>query len=323
MSKKRGRRKDKSGFEQQKKGSGSHLRTYSFVITFALITVVIVSSWLGSIPQVEHIPPDFKFNSQPWMSIVPRGIHYVGYTDFRKITTISQNATFFGQVGLVNLYQLNYSILPEAVAYEVDIQLLDVNTAVTVLKLQQSTQNDLAGMVSRATKAPSWTYAQFVIHGLLMRTPDQQRLVLGYISVTNDYVVISLDEKTGRQQVETILGQMAYTVPSLFDNLTVQRAVYATGGADGSYAALFVGMFSSQLTGSEMIVKSVMSGSGGANTIVVTRSVLFPSQDLASAQYEQAHTVYRDANSYRILDSWLVITYQYTTVRLRSEITGI
>jgi hypothetical protein len=321
MGREEARSKDQSRHHKKLKSEGAkRLRTYSFIITSALIIILITASYIGSLPKVEHIPPDFKFSPQPWMSVVPSRIHYVGYIDFERAYAFSQNSSFFGSGGLVQLYQLNYTIYPQSVVYELDIQLLDVNTAVTVVKLQDDAQREFESGFAKAVKVPSWNYGQYIIRGLLMRTPDQQRPVLGYVSMANGYLVLSLDEKSGKQQVQRILDQMSYNAPSLFDNSTVRRGIYASGITDGSYAGLFLGMFGSQLSGSEMIVKSV---TGGENTIVVTRSVLFPNEDLALNQYDEAHRVYRDALSYTILDSWLVITYQYTTNKLRSELTGI
>jgi len=135
--------------------------------------------------------------------------------------------------------------------------------------------------------------------------------------------VISVDAQTGKDEVKTVLTQIAYDMPSLFDNSTIQKAVYASGITTGPYIALFLGMFSSQLDGSEMIVKSISSGSGPSNTISVTESVLFRDQNTALSRYGEAERIYRDAFSYAVLDSWLVMTYQYSTDQLRTEIRGI
>jgi hypothetical protein len=69
-----------------------------------------------------------------------------------------------------------------------------------------------------------------------------------------------------------------------------------------------------------MIVKSVIQSSNG---ISVTRSVLFTSSDLAMSEIDHAHNVYRNADSYRILDDWLVVSYSYSIDKLRGELTGI
>ncbi len=120
--------------------------------------------------------------------------------------------------------------------------------------------------------------------------------------------------------METILDQYTSQAPTLFDNSDVRRGVYASGAASGPYIGLFVGTFSSQFNNTRMIIKSVIPNGNG---ITVTRSVLFSSSDSAMSEFGHAHNVYRDADSYRILDQWLVISYYYTTDKLRGEITGI
>jgi len=313
----------KSRLGSERKDGSQRLRTFSFVATLGIIAIIIGASYIGSQPKVEHIASDFKFTRQPWMSVVPNGIHFVGYVDFQRVYAASGNATFFGQAGLIDFSQLNYSILPEDVLYEIDIQLLDTNTAVTVLRLQQDMQNKLGLLFAEATKAPSWNFGSYLVRQLLVHTPDQEKPLFGYLSIANDYVLVSTDQQTGLQQVQTVLGQMTYGTPSFFDNLTVQRAAYAAGYTGEPLLGLFLGTFSSQLQGSEMIVKSVTSGSAATDMILVTRSVLFPNQDAALSQYGEAHRIYSGASGYRIIDSFLVITYQYSTAKLRSEITGI
>lgn len=315
----RSRNRFRGGKKPKSKGS-QHLRTYSFIITLALLALIVAASSIESRPKVERIPPNFMFSPQPWMVFVPARLHYVGYINFEKAYAIYKDVGLFGTANLVQLYQLNFTISPQDVIYEVDVQLLDTNTAVTLLRLHDFTLNILESKLANSLNLPSWSYGRYLIHGLLMRTPDQQKLTLGFLSLVDGNLLLSLDETAGKQEVQTILDQISSCAPSLFSNSTVQRAVFASGVTDLSYVGLFIGLFPSQLQGSVMIVKSIIPSE---NTILVTRSVLFPSQDAAQNQYGEARRVYSNARSYRILDSWLVISYQYTTDKLKGELTGI
>lgn len=96
--------------------------------------------------------------------------------------------------------------------------------------------------------------------------------------------------------------------------------MYATGVTDQSYVALFVGRFPTQLNDTVMATKSII---GNGDSIQVSRALLFPSSDVALQRLAQARQVYRNADSYRILDSWLVVTYTYPPARIQSEIVGI
>jgi hypothetical protein len=143
---------------------------------------------------------------------------------------------------------------------------------------------------------------------------------LGYLAIVNGNVVLSTDKTSALQNVEAILDQVSSGRPSLFDDATVRRGIYATGVTDQNCVAVFVGRFPTQLNDTEMATKSVIGTSG---SIQVSRAFLFPSSGVALQRWSQAHTVYRDADTYSILDSWLVVTYVYPLSRLPVEIVGI
>ena len=142
----------------------------------------------------------------------------------------------------------------------------------------------------------------------------------GYMCIVNNRILFSNDKTASLRNVEAILDQITSTSPSLFDDPTVRRAVYATGVTDQDYVGLFVGLFPTQMNDTKMAAKSVI-GVGGS--LSVSRAFLFPSSDIALDRLDQAHQLYRNADSYRILDPWLVITYNYPVTRLGTELIGI
>lgn len=311
-------RKQKEGKQRQ----NEKLRTYSFFATLVIIAIVIGATYISSLPQVEHIPETFDFKSQPWMRYVPNPVEYVLYVNFDSAYALSGSPQLFGSEPLLQLYQLNFSIHPWDVVFEVDIQLPspEYGGTVSVLKLHDLRMIALQTELERVTSALHFPYQGFTIHGLLMKKASDQKLLQGFISLASGYAVLSNDQAKGREEVQRVLDQFAFSVPSLFDDVTVQRGVYAAGIAHRQYVGLYVGMFQTQLNYSRMIVKSVIQDGTG---ILVTRSVLFPSNDVAFNQFGEAHRIYRDAASYRILDSWLVVAYRYPAEKLRGELSGI
>jgi len=165
-------------------------------------------------------------------------------------------------------------------------------------------------------------YDGYPMYSLLLvdTTSSQPKLITAYTAIIRDGLVISIDQNYGKYGVETILDQYTSGAPTLFDNSDVRRGIYTSGATAGPYIGLFVGTFSSQFNNTRMIVKSVIPNGNG---ISVTRSVLFPSSDVAMSEFGHAHNVYRNADSYRVLDQWLVISYNYPIDELRGEITGI
>jgi hypothetical protein len=193
---------------------------------------------------------------------------------------------------------------------------------VSIIQLRNDTMRIFTSELAKA-RIPSSAYDGYPVYSLLVVNPvasQQQKLLFGYVAVVEDGFVISIDPNNGKSGVETILDQYASNAPNLFANTDVRRGVYAGDAADVSYIGLFVGTFSSQFNNTRMIVKSIVQNGDG---ISVTRSILFPTSDLAMSEFGHAHNVYRVANSYIVLDQWLVISYSYTFDKLRGELTGI
>ncbi len=310
---------------ESKKADPRRLRTYSFLATFAVIIIIIGASYYQTLPTVEHIPDTFVFNSQEWMPYVPADAEFVGYINYRLAYSVTGNSSLFGERALIQLPQLGFSIIPLDLTYEVAIQLPEpkYSGSAILLQVSGSKQTTLSQELAAAnlTKVPTpLIYDGFAVYALLLQEIGDQSANLGYLAVVNHHIILSNDKTTGLQNVQAILDQISSSGRSLFDDVTVRRSVYATGVTDQSYVALFVGRFPTQLNDTVMATKSIV-GNGGS--IQVSRALLFSSSDIALQRLDQAHKVYRNADSYRILDSWLVVTYNYPPTKMQSEIVGI
>jgi len=308
-----------------RKNSSHSLRTYSFLLTLALIAIIIGWSYYASLPKIEHIPSNFQFPYASWMTFIPQTAEYVAFVDYQQAYSTSKNTFLFGTSPLFQFYQLPVSIPPQSVIYDIDIQIPQpVSTGavtVSVINLRNDTLQIFKSELAKAN-LPKTEYDGYSVYNLLTvdQTSSALKLINAFTAIIDNGVILSIDQTNGKYGVETILDQYTSQAPTLFDNPDVRRGVYASGATTGPFIGLFVGTFSSQFNNTRMIVKSVIQNSNG---ISVTRSVLFPSSDLAMSEFGHAHNVYRDANSYRILDQWLVISYDYSIDKLRGEITGI
>ncbi len=299
----------------------SRFRTYSFVATAVIILVIIVASYAASLPRVEPIPKSFVFKPQPWMSFVPSRTRYVSYINYERAYAAAENRDVFGLQAIVFFGQLNFSIFPREVIYEIDVQLPESegSPTITILNLENQQLIRLTESLRSANKTSTSTHGSYTIHAVVMRIANAKKLDLGYLTFTKDHVLLSSDRQA-QQGVEKILDQYDSRSSNLFDDPSVRRAIYASGITDDAYVALFVGMFSTQMADSQIIAKSILQEGSG---IVVTRSILFPTEEVALNRFAEAHRVYRDAASYRILDSYLVIMYRYQIDRLKGELSGI
>ena len=259
------------------------------------------------------------------MTFVPQTAQYVAYVDYQEAYSASGNSSIFGMLPIFQFYQLQLEIPPQSILYDLDVQLLQSSpnsvVTVSVVKLRNDTMRILLNAIARTNLAKS-EYDGYPVYTLLMisAVSSQQKLINAYMAVAESVLILSIDPNLGRAGVETMLDQYTTTAPSLFDNYDVRRGIYASGATDTPYIGLFVGTFSSQFNNTRMIVKSVIAE---GSRISVTRSVLFPTSDFAMSEFDHAHNVYRDADSYRVLDQWLVISYDYAYDKLRGELTGI
>jgi hypothetical protein len=310
---------------QAKKRNPSRLRTYTFLITTVVILVIVIASWYQTLPRVDHIPDAFEFKPYDWMTFVPNDAQYVAYVNYGQAYAITHNASLYGTKYLFELPQLGFQILPMDILYEVEIELppSQYSGSATVLKFTPQKQTELINdleSVKPATVNPPVNYDGYKVYELLMRKFGDQIANQGFLSIVNQQLIFSNDKSSARQNVQAILDEISFNAAGLFDDVTVRQAVFATGVTDQEYVGLYVAKFATQLNDTKMIVKSVI---GNGDSISVARALLFPSSDVAVARLAQAHQVYRNAASYRILDSWLVVTYNYPLYRLQSELIGV
>ena len=311
--------------EGTQKKDPSRYRTYSFLATLGIIVIIIGVSYYQTLPSVGHIPDSFTFNSQEWMPYVPAATEFVGYVNYEQAYLITGNSSLFGTNIVVSIPQLGFNILPFDLVYEVAIQLPEPQYSGSALVLEISpwklaSLRQLLASANQTKIQPPVTYDGYVIYVLLMRELGDKSIGTGYLAILNNHVIFSTDKTSGLQDVEAVLDQVRSNRPSLFDDVTVRRGIYATGLTDQNCVALFIGRFATQLNDSEMAAKSVI-GMGGS--IQVSRAILFPSSDVALQRWDQAHTTYKDATAYNILDSWLVVTYDYPLSRLPVEVVGL
>ncbi|MGA3298429.1 MAG: hypothetical protein ABSD41_13385, partial [Candidatus Bathyarchaeia archaeon] len=72
------------------------LRTYSFLVTLALLALIVGGSYYSTLPTVEHIPVNFQFQSSGWMAFVPQTSQYVSFIDYHEAYMVSGNPLLFG-----------------------------------------------------------------------------------------------------------------------------------------------------------------------------------------------------------------------------------
>jgi len=301
----------------------SRMRSYSFIVTIMIIALFSLAFYASSQQTTNHIPTTLEFNPQPWMTFVPNQVQYVGYVNYHQAYAISGNLSLFGSKGMLQVPQLNLTIFPSDVMYELDIELVPprFNGTVSILSLSQERLDAISNTlqyVNTTTIRTPISYDGDSIYTLLIRKFGESKIALAYLAVVDDKVILSYDQATGLQNVETILDQVSSNESNLFDNATIRDAIFVTDSSLNCIA-FFVGMFPTQFAASNLIAKSVTYG---VSSLIVTRAFLFPNPDLATNNLSEAEQIYSGA-SCTTADSWLTITQTYSIARLPTELSGI
>jgi hypothetical protein len=259
------------------------------------------------------------------MAYVPPSAEYVGYVNYDQAYSVTGNSSLFGLRPLIEFTQLGFVVIPLDVVYEVAIQLPESQYSGSAIVVELTANKhaalsrDLAA-INGTRLRPPLSYDGYAVYDLLMQEVGGNTTIPGYVALVGHYMIFSNDKTSGLLNVQAILDQVTVGKRSFFDDENVKRSVFATGLTDQNYVALFVGRFATELNDTEMATKSII-GNGGS--IQVTRAFLFPSSDIALSRWAEAHKVYRDAASYQILDSWLVVTYDYPIAEIQAEMIGI
>jgi hypothetical protein len=106
----------------------------------------------------------------------------------------------------------------------------------------------------------------------------------------------------------------------LFSSDSARAALYASGGASGSYLAFFAAPFPTQIEGASMLTKTVSSASG----MVMSQIALsFDSQDKAKSEYQAVKNLYTGGSDYWILGQFVVAKFSYQMSDLSQQVRGL
>jgi hypothetical protein len=216
-------------------------------------------------------------------------------------------------------------VLPFDISNEIEIELPQppYSGSVAVIQLTTAKESNLVQDLtssSHSNMAAPFVYLGHTVYSLYVRRLGDTAPTAGYMSIVNNRIIFSNDKSAALRNVQAVVQQITSSTPSLFDDPTVRRSIYATGITDQDYIGLFVGLFPTQMNDTKMVTKSIL---GESDSLTVSRAFLFPSSDIALDRITQAQKLYRNADSYRILDPWLVVTYNYPLTRLGTELIGI
>jgi len=302
------------------------LGLYSMLATVALLGGVI---WLGSYyslqPRVEALPSTIPFSREEWMDFVPDSAQFVAYVNYQAAYEATGNYTLFGTNPLIEIYSPPVGIYPNSVEYEVAINLAGQGgdqglPSVSVLKLELNEAHSLDSALGSSSSLHRTPHGKHEIYALLIRRKElQTQLVSASVAVRGQHLLFAQGPGSG-VWIGQLLDTADYGQNHLFSQSSAQTALYASGGSQNEYLALFVTTFPTQVEGAKIAVKTVSTMSG----VVSSRFAFsFDSQDQARAHYEKIRGLYTGGSDYWILGSYVVVTFRSEMAGLSDQIRGL
>jgi len=296
------------------------------LFTVGLLAVILIGAYLTLQPRVEALPPTIPFHSEDWMSYVPSSAEFVAYVNYDACFEASGNYSLFGRDPLLEIYSPPFVVYPKSIEYEIAINLpasagsKELSPTVNVVKIEPEELKSLEDALESATVVRRMTYGSYTIFDLLVRHKEREtQLVSASLTVADGHILLA--EGTGTKSLLTEILDTANHEPSqFFSQASARTALYAAGGTNNEYLALFIATFPTQVQGASIAMKTVRTTS---NSVTSQIAFSFGSQDKAKNQYQAVKSLYTGGSDYWILDDYVVVTFHYDMSKLGEQIRGL
>jgi hypothetical protein len=297
------------------------------LVTIGLLAVISIGAYLAVQPRVDSLPPTVPFRLASWMKYVPISAQFVSYVDYSTCFEASGNYSLFGTDPLLEIYSPPFVVYPKSIEYEVAINLPapagsgeQVSPTVIVAKIDPQEFADLEQALRLATSLRRTTYGSYALYDLLIRHRERPtQLAAASLVITDEHIVLA--EGTGTRTLLTeVLDAVDYESKQFFSQTSARTALFAAGGADGGYVALFSATFTTQIEGASMLMKTVKVRSDSVTSQI---SFSLDSQDKAKSQYQTVKNLYTGGSDYWILGNYVVATFHYDISKLGEQVRGL
>jgi len=294
--------------------------------TVALLAAIIwVAPYLSLQPRVETLPDTLAFSQEDWMSFIPDSAQFVSYLNYREAFESTGNYSLFGTGPLLEIYAPPFVLYPTSVEYELSIGLpsegsKEGSPAITVLKIDSQELMSLDQALQSSTQVRRTQHNGHTIFSLLiLRRELKTQLLLGNIAIEGAHLILT--QTPGNvYSVMKILDTVGYTPSQFFSQQSARSALYASGGTNGPYLALFIATFPTQIEGAKVAMKTVRTTS---QTVTSQIAFSFDSQDQARTQYGNVKKLYTGGKDYWILGPFDVVAFEYDISELGDQVRGL
>ncbi len=305
--------------KNERSGKRSRVIIYSFLVTISVLTLsTYVLLNLNPGPSVEQLPTSARFLRQGWMSYVPANADFISVVNLARVLDAYPylsgvlNGTVLDLVRQrILISARNISLLATASVPSSP----DQSATINIILPTQQTYSILQSIINKTSPAPTVRNNHLIYQVVNRLTTGTQQLKVGYLTLDNGSIIYSED---GIKWVENSLDLADTGSPDLFDDVGL-RTSFVVSNSPGALG-LFVAKFATNVMASKSTVKTI-SGSGGMLTV---RTVLmFDNVDVALANYDAVKRAYPGAESYRVLQSFVLLVKSAPASSLPSELRGL
>jgi hypothetical protein len=296
------------------------------LLTVVLLAAIIwVVPYLTFQPRTEALPASIPFSQQAWMRFIPDTAEFISYVDYRLAYDATGNYSLFGTGPAVEVYSPAFTISPHSVEYELSIALAgkdpkETVPTVTVVKIEPTELSHLEEALRNSTILHKTTHGNHIIFSPLVRHRElKTQLVTANLAVAYEHLLMT--EGTGSMNSLTqVLDTADYRLDEFFSQQAARTALYASGGADSNYVALFIATFPTQIEGAKIAMKTVKTAS---ETVTSQIAFSFNSEDEARNQYNNVKKLYSGGKDYWILGPFVVVSFGYDMTKLSEQMRGL
>jgi hypothetical protein len=258
------------------------------------------------------------------MSFIPDTAQFVSYVNYREAFVATGNYSLFGTGPLLEIYAPSVSIDQASVEYEVSIGLpgegSEVSPTVTVLRIDSQKLRSLDQALQSSAQVRRTEQNGHTIFSVLVRRRElQTQLVPANLAIEGGHLILTQGLVNVNSLVK-VLETVGHEQGQLFSQQSARAALYASGGANDQYLALFIATFPTQIEGAKIAMKTVRTAS---QTVTSQIAFSFDSQDQAKTQYANVKKLYTGGKDYWILGPFDVVAFEYDISRLGDQVRGL
>lgn len=297
----------------------------AFVAVFGLLAGITIFLVFPSGPQVYHFPENMTsfrqwINNQAWMTFIPYNAMTASAINVSAV--VSAGLTSYNSFFL-NVYQIKMGLTDDNLTFLASYQLAPPSPLLngTQIIIYKPTPFAYSILLQRLNSSSVLReeYRGFTVYSILSNNTATRKLISGELFFYKDFIFYTGGSKNPLADIHSAIDYIANKYPSLFQNETIQRAVYAAMGEKTSFLGLFVLNFPVQVSGSEIASKAVLLTSKG---FIAIYAVGFDSESSALQRFNLFKRTYLYGSSYYLIDNFDVANIPYSPVEVGSQLQG-